>query len=239
MSSYKTGQQAVVAAAEDSEPVPSAGITGVERCVEAIRAMIFSGELLPGQKVHQAELANQLNVSRVPVREALSRLHAEGLLVHRSNAGFTVARFNREELSEIYLMRRLLETQLLRTMPLERVDLALLKEINAELRGVSPRDSPDIYQKLNMSFHFAIFAASPLELVSSEIERLWNMSAYYRSARLFVTDDPSSLCAEHDEIIEAIRTGDVDGLVRVTDQHRSGTEHVDTWLRGRSLPGAA
>jgi DNA-binding GntR family transcriptional regulator len=238
MSSEKVGRLAVTVTGETQDLAPGVGMTGLDRCVESIRAMIFSGVLLPGQKVHQAELAQELNVSRVPVREALSRLHAEGLLVHRSNAGFTVARFNREELSEIYLMRRVLETQLLRTMPLERVDLSKLEEINAELREISPRDSPDIYQKLNIRFHFTIFAASPLELVATEVERLWNMSAYYRSARLFVTHDPSQLCAEHDLIIEAIRNGDVDALVRVTDQHRSGTEQVDSWLRGHSLPGS-
>ena len=231
---------------EDAPPAEASAVhgadrtvtTGVERCVESVRAMIFSGTLMPGQKVHQAELASELNVSRVPVREALSRLHAEGLLVHRSNAGFTVARFNRNELSEIYLMRRLLETQLLRTMPLDQVDLSQLEETNAELRGASPRDSPELYQRLNIRFHFTIFAASPLELLHAEIERLWNMSAYYRSARLFVTDDPSLLCAEHDSIIETIRSEDVDALVQVTDRHRSGTEQVDTWLRGHMLPAA-
>ena len=57
--------------------------TGVARCLAEIRRMIASGELLPGQKMHQAELAAQLDMSRIPVREALSTLQAEGVLVHK------------------------------------------------------------------------------------------------------------------------------------------------------------
>lgn len=219
------------------KPASTPEMTEVERCVREVRAMLFSGELSPGQKVHQADVASRLSVSRVPVREALSRLHADGLLEHRSNAGFTVARFDREDLSEIYLMRRLLETQLLRTLPLEGVDIPLLEELNRELRRVSPQDAPDVYQDINLRFHFTIFAASPLKLVRQEVERLWNMSAYYRSARLLMAGDAARLYAEHEDIIEAVRAGAVETLVRATDRHRSGTEHIDSWLRGRRVTG--
>lgn len=211
-------------------------LTGLDRSVVRIREMILSGELLPGQKLLQAELAEQLDVSRVPIREALSRLHAEGLLTHKPNTGFTVVRFSSDELSEVYLMRRLLESELICSIELNKIDVEELTRINDELRSIMPRDETDRYQRLNMDFHFAIFAASPLELVRSEVRRLWNMSAYYRSLYLFVTEDSSHLCAEHDGMIEAIRGGDRDALIEQSDAHRSETQRVQARLPGRPSP---
>lgn len=206
---------------------------GVDGCVDVIRAMILSGDLMPGQKVHQAQLAEQLQISRIPVREALSRLHAEGLLVHKPKTGFTVVRFSRDALGEVYLMRRLLETQLLVTADLDQVDANHLVTINTELRSTTPRDHPDVYQRLNQAFHFTVFDASPLVLVRQEVARLWNMSAYYRSLYLFVTEDPSHLCDAHDAIIAAVRAGDHDALVQASDHHRSDTERVESRLPTR------
>lgn len=216
-----------------SEKHEGQAVTGLERTVGTLRAMILSGELLPGEKMIQADLAERLNVSRVPVREALSRLHAEGLLTYKPNTGFTVVRFNGEELSEVYLMRRLLETELLATLDLSEVDVDSLRRINTELRDTIPRESTDRYQQLNLDFHFTIFSSSPLELVRNEVARLWNMSAYYRSLYLFVADDASHLCSEHDAMIRAIAEGDREKLIALSDAHRSGTQIVQARLPGR------
>lgn len=203
------------------------GISGVERCLHEMRQMILSGVLAPGQKVNQAELAEELRVSRVPVREALSRLSAEGLLQYRPNIGFSVSRFNGAELSEIYLMRRLLETELLRQVDVAAIDVAVLTDLNGQMRAVEHRKFPEQYQRLNVDFHFLIFAASPLSLVRQEVERLWNMSAYYRSLHLFVTDDTTHLSTDHDRIIESVRQRDLEGLITASDHHRAGTERLD------------
>src|ERR1700744_152820 len=145
--------------------------TGLERCLGLIREMVLSGELLPGQKVHQAELAEQLNVSRIPVREALAALQAEGIVVRKPNTGFTVARFNGEDLAEIYLMRRLLETEVIRSVDLSEVDLARMTALSQEMRQISAEASRDEYQRLNREFHFTIFGCSPLKSFFKESTR--------------------------------------------------------------------
>ena len=207
--------------------------TGLESSVDTIREMILSGELLPGEKLLQVDLAERLNVSRVPVREALSRLHAEGLLTYKPNTGFTVVRFSGDELSEVYLMCRMLETELIRTLDLDEIDVASLRRINTKLREISPREAPDRYQQLNLDFHFTIFSASPLELVRSEVARLWNMSAYYRSLYLFVAGNAFHLGAEHDAMIAAIAEGDRERLIVLSDVHRSETQQVQARLPER------
>jgi DNA-binding GntR family transcriptional regulator len=212
--------------ATTTDRVLSTDGTGVERCLVLIRNMVLSGYLLPGQKVHQGELAEQLNVSRIPVREALATLQAEGLLVHKPNTGFTVARFNSEDLSEIYLMRRLLETALIRSIDLSDVDVAQLVRLNARMRSTSATRARDAYQRLNRDFHFVLFDCSPLELVRQEVSRLWFMSGFYRSLYLHEAATSTHLQDEHDQIIEAVRSGSVKSLIQECDRHRAGTERL-------------
>ena len=219
---------------QPEQPARAPSGSGVERCRVAIREMVLSGELLPGQKMHQGELADRLHMSRIPVREALAELQAEGLLVRKPNTGFTVARFNSEDLSEIYLMRRLLETELLATADLASVDIDAMVALNEELASVPLATFPDRYQKLNLDFHFALFACSPLELVRQEVSRLWYMSGFYQLLYLYEAENSSHLLTEHERIIDAVRRRSPEGLVQASDSHRSGTEHFVVQRLGRS-----
>lgn len=208
------------------------GSTGVVRGLRQIRRMILEGELLPGQKVHQGELATRLNMSRIPVREALSTLKAEGVLVHRPNTGFTVARFSGEDLTEIYLMRRLLEEPLMRSIDLSLLDADELASIDDALSLVSAFDEPDEYQRINHQFHFYFFDRSSLTLVREEVDRLWYKSNFYRS--LYLNEvDAAHVNEDHHRMIAAVRAGDIDGLIAVADEHRNATEQL---LRARLGP---
>lgn len=201
--------------------------SAVARLIERIRSMVLSGELLPGQKVLQKELAEQLGVSRIPVREALAQLHAEGVLDHRANTGFTVGRFDSEDLAEIYLMRRLLETELIRSTDLTTVDLPRMRKLHAKMDSVSPVSQPDEFQRLNQEFHFVLFDASSLKRVRREVARLWYMSAYYRAFYLSVQGRPEgSLQLEHKNILDAIEKNDRKQLIKFSDEHRHWTERM-------------
>ena len=105
--------------------------SSASRAVEAIRQMLRSGELLPGQPLRQEALAERLGISRVPVREALKALEAEGIVRHQPNAGYTVVRLSAEELQQAYLMRAALESVVLRELPrLPAEQLRELTELN-------------------------------------------------------------------------------------------------------------
>jgi DNA-binding GntR family transcriptional regulator len=210
--------------------------TGVERCLIQIRQMILNGQLLPGQKLHQADLAAQLNVSRIPVREALSTLQAEGVLHHRANTGFVVARFSGEDLAELYLMRRLLETELMRTADLTTVDPVELEKIDRQLATIPPAERPDEYQETNRRFHFAILESSPLALVRQEVERLWYKSSFYRSLYLSEANVSLHVHEDHLEIIKAVRANDLEALIYASDAHRDATEDLIIRRLGRSRP---
>jgi DNA-binding GntR family transcriptional regulator len=214
----------VMPAVPTARNAATTGTSNSERCVYLIRKMVLCGELLPGQKVNQVELADRLEVSRVPVREALAKLHSEGVLTHKPNTGYTVARFSRENLAEIYLMRRLLETELIRSTDLSSVDIAEMISLNDQMKHTSLDGFEEKYQQLNQAFHFTLFDHSPLELVRNEVARLWYMSGFYRSLYLFETHTATHLDDEHDRIIDAVRAKDTDRLVKACDEHRAGTE---------------
>jgi DNA-binding GntR family transcriptional regulator len=131
-------------------------------------------------------------------------------------------------------MRRLLETEVIRSVDLSRVDLARLTVLSQRMRELSATESRDEYQRLNRDFHFTIFECSPLELVRQEISRLWYMSSFYRALHLYETDTFAHLQDEHERIIVAVRAGDVEQLIVICDQHRSGTERLVVRRLGRS-----
>lgn len=183
--------------------------------------MVLSGTLLPGERLTQAGLAEQLGMSRIPIREALATLHADGLLEHKPNVVFTVTRFSSENLSEIYLIRRLLETEVLRSIEFSELNLERLARLDEEMGETSATVEPEAYGRLNMEFHFTLFAASPLELVRQELSRLWNMSAFYRSLYLFEVDTYSQLQRDHEKLVRAAKQGNAERLVKISDEHRT------------------
>ncbi|PRX99743.1 GntR family transcriptional regulator [Allonocardiopsis opalescens] len=211
---------------------PSAG-HAVLRVVDGIKEMIVSGELLPGQQIRQEQMAAALGVSRLPVREGLRQLVADGLLTHEHNVGFAVARLSRSEFDQIYLMRRLLETEAIRA--LARPGTERLAEIAALAEGVE-RAAADLdlprMRTLNSEFHLAIFGLSELNLVVAEIARIWTWALPYHSVYLHDEAARERILAEHRQMVDALADGDSDRLVELMDLHRAGSEtQLDLMLR--------
>src|SRR5262245_15516806 len=95
--------------AKDMDGEASASGFAGQRVTNEIRTLILSGELAPGSRIRQEELAERFNTSRIPVREALRRLESEGLIILVPNSGGWVARLDLAECLETYMMRERLE----------------------------------------------------------------------------------------------------------------------------------
>ncbi|GAA3973541.1 GntR family transcriptional regulator [Actinomadura viridis] len=220
---------------------PAVGEDGLDRaggsCLAQIRRLVLTGRLLPGQKVNQGEIAARLGVSRVPVREALAALRSEGLMESRANTGFTVVRPTVDDLVEIYLMRNLLESELLRSVDLATVDVELLERVNGEMARLDPVVSFDEYRLANERFHFAIFDRSPLRLVRREVGRLWTLSEFYRSIYIHGEGAHGRVIEDHASIIDAVRRRDHEALVAVSTEHRGETEISMSRVLGRRAGG--
>jgi DNA-binding GntR family transcriptional regulator len=203
---------------------PSAS-QAVLRVVDGIKQLIVSGDLLPGQQIRQEQMAATLGVSRLPVREGLRQLVADGLVTHEHNVGFAVARLSRSEFDQIYLMRRLLETEVIASLP--RPTAKQLAEITAVAeeveRAAADLDLPRM-RSLNSEFHLAIFRLSELNLVVAEIARIWTWALPYHSVYLHDEAGRERILAEHRQMVAALADGDVDRLVELMDLHRAGSE---------------
>ncbi len=186
--------------------------------------MIVSGELLPGHPVRQEHMAG-LGVSRLPVREALRQLAAEGLVRHIPNVGYAVRRLSQDDFGQIYTMRRLLEAEVIRDLP--RASDEQLAEITALADAVADAGGRLDLLELrarNQDFHFAIFRLSPRPLIVDEIERLWDLAAPYHAMYLYSADGRRTVLAEHAEMIGALREADNARLAALMEQHRHGSE---------------
>jgi DNA-binding GntR family transcriptional regulator len=202
------------------EETGSAGQEGaVARAATSIRNLVVHRAFLPGEQVRQEDVAQQLGISRGPIREALQVLAVEGVLRYERNRGYFVTRFTADEMQQLYLIRDLLESEILaRLGPLPQEILERLKEINEQIRSGGV-DLKTVIQ-LNRSFHDLIFAASPLHILNAQLQQIGRMTMAYQALAINALDGWELLASDHDRIIAALEAGDNDRLVNIQCKHR-------------------
>lgn len=193
--------------------------------------MLLEGSLVPGDRINQAEIAQALGVSRIPVREALARLTDERVIRHVPDVGYSVTRMNITELEQIYVMRRLLETELFKTIPFEipQESIATLKAYGKQMELAA--EKPDIvsFQAHNRLFHFTLFQLAGCPLIEAEVQRLWNMVASYQPLYIYDSEARARVIAEHELFITSAERSDTTALINLADAHR--TAAVETLTR--------
>jgi DNA-binding GntR family transcriptional regulator len=192
-----------------------------EAVVDRIRDMIVKGQLQPGDRLRQDELAETFGVSTMPIREALRQLQAEGLVSFQPRRGAAVASLSVSEYEEIYRIREELEILACgwAAEDFDRIPIENLRELLAEIREAEAHPE-DIYPRLQLvrEFFFTVFEASRKEHLLRMLSSLWDMSQQYRRyfssvpeivpQRLNNYHSVLRACEARDpqELIEAIRT---------------------------------
>ncbi|MCE4267076.1 GntR family transcriptional regulator [Rhodococcus sp. MS16] len=195
------------------------------RVVAEIERMIITGELLPGQQIRQETMAERLGVSRLPIREGLRQLTSEGLVRHVHNVGYAVARLEKSEFDQIYLMRAALEKEVLLSLPVfDDAALAEVKDLAVAVAAAADSEDYLLMRMRNREFHFAMFDRSPLQLIVSELRRLWTLAMPYHAVYLYDPEGRARVVREHDEMIAALSVGDNEQLVNLMNLHRHGGE---------------
>lgn len=149
---------------------------------DELRRHILRGFLLPGEHLGQAELALRFKTSKVPVREALKQLHAEGLLDHDHNRGYFVTRLSFDEGIQFYRLRRWVEHELLRG--LRWPDKDKLKYLRGLVDSLSRPHNPaerEIWFTTLEELRREIFSLSKYQVLLSEAFRLWALTDRYRA----------------------------------------------------------
>ena len=185
----------------------------------ALREEIQRGALVPDRPIRQEEVAARFGVSRIPVREALGRLEAEGLVVVRPNRGALVAALGAEELREAYELRALVEGDLLaRAVPrLTATHLARAEALHAAL-GVA--EDPDAQGDLNREFHQALLdAADDRPRQRGLAEQLRGVVERYEALQRALLRETSAFQEDHRRILDACRRGDPAGARDALEEH--------------------
>lgn len=205
------------------------------RIVDQLKRVIIAGELRPGDRVLETDLAEQLGVSRGPVREAFRQLEQEGLLVSYPHRGTFVATVPDDEIDEVYALRAHLEAYAARRVVLEHREEAvevLSELVDLMLDAARAGDLPTLAD-LDLQFHDTVLTFSGYQ----GLHRIWRSMDGLVRARTYATlalPDRAELiehtASSHRPIVEAIRSGDPDAVERAVSHH---IHEVPSLMAGR------
>lgn len=197
-------------------------LSSVDYAYKELRRMIMNKEFKPGQRLPEMSLAEQLNVSRTPVREALRRLASEGLVVIIPNEGARLANPSKKEIEDTFEIRAYLEClaiekAITRIRPLQ---ICMLEEAIEKEENIFPEKDLEKYLEVNNAFHKTIAEASGnitlYELIVNILSRSFVYLVLFGS--FFELEDNPSL-DEHMEIVKALKERDTKKAVELMRSH--------------------
>ncbi|HET6270124.1 MAG TPA: GntR family transcriptional regulator [Arthrobacter sp.] len=203
-----------------------------ERAYAAIKARIIDGAYSPDYRLVLAKIAEDLGVSVVPVREAIRRLEAEGLVTFERNVGATVAGIDPTEY--LYTMQTLSIIEgaatALSAPLIGEADIARARALNQEMRACLEHFDPLRFTQLNQDFHSVLFEHCPNPHILDLVHRGWNRLAALRSSTFrFVPGRAQDSVAEHEALLRLLETGaSAEEIEKAARLHRSAT--LDAYL---------
>lgn len=197
-------------------------LSSVDYAYKELRRMIMNKEFKPGQRLPEMSLAEQLNVSRTPVREALRRLASEGLVVIIPNEGARLANPSKKEIEDTFEIRAYLECLAIeKAIPRIRpLQICMLEEAIEKEENIFPEKDLEKYLEVNNAFHKTIAEASGnitlYELIVNILSRSFVYLVLFGS--FFELEDNPSL-DEHMEIVKALKERDTKKAVELMRSH--------------------
>lgn len=211
--------------------------TRTQLVVETLSEKILSGELKAGESLRQTALANELNVSRIPIREALLQLEGEGLVVFEAHKGATVTELNVEHVTELFELRAMLEGQLLTaSLPLLTNDkLAEASDILQELdKAFGKENAANVWSELNSRYHNCLYSGANRPQTQALVNTLNKNANRYIRMHLLWAGGISKAGPEHNQLLAFCKTGDIDQAVAVLRRHiLSSRDEIKAFLEQR------
>lgn len=188
---------------------------------ENLRKAILEGRLKSGQRLMEVQLAEQLGVSRTPVREAIRKLELEGLVVMLPRKGAYVANISVKDLRDVLEIRASLEG-LGASLAAERrtdEDINVLEEIEAEFEQAVKTEDIDVLLKKDVEFHEFIFKAANNKKLEKMINSLWEQVQRFRTTYVSDPNSSISLIDEHQNILNSIKEGNIINAKKYATEH--------------------
>ena len=204
-------------------PAKRAGLS--EEVVESIRQAIFDGVFKVGDRLGEAEIAHQLDVSRGPVREALVLLRQEGLVSTELHRGASVVKLSVSDLLELTTLRTTLETFAIERAATHATadDLAQLESVIREMEAAVAANDEHRLTQLDIRFHDGIYQAAKHDRLTNAWNTIRSQMLLFLLTRAAANRDYLTIAvAEHTQLLEYIRSGDVAKAVAEIRSHASG-----------------
>lgn len=181
-------------------------VSAADVVTNSLRTSILRGAIRAGERIHQDRVAEELGVSRQPVREALLRLHAEGLVTGVIGGGWSVRVFTQQHIRENYRLRVLLEAEAASDAARHITSgyVSELERLNAAIADAIGRKDPATILQLNHSFHRTIWTCSRLMEFVKILDSLW--ATITVATPLLVPERASKSVTEHQRILVELRS---------------------------------
>jgi DNA-binding GntR family transcriptional regulator len=195
---------------------PFLKVSLVDRVVETLHERIAHGEISPGETLRIESLAREFGISRTPVREAISKLEAEGIVVRRTGYAATVFTASRREVLEYYEMRMVLEPLAAR-LALPQVSTGVLRELEVLVAAMDDFQATNWFV-LNRDFHHGLYKAAERPYLLESIDSLIVRSDPY-IRMYFKSHDLEETQRGHRQVLDAVRSKDAAELERAVADH--------------------
>ncbi len=202
-------------------------LTLAEQVYSSLKRAILEGDLLPGERLKELEIAQSLGASRTPVREALSKLELEGLLKPLPSGGLTVVKLSADDVREIFGLIRVLESHAARLASgrITPEEIARLEGLCDEAERSDESHSEGLIE-LNRRFHETMISCSGSKRLQDLLSKLRSAMQPYRIVSLGSPEFRRVTVQDHRDMIEALRARDENRLCRLVEDHLSLAERT-------------
>jgi DNA-binding GntR family transcriptional regulator len=195
-----------------------------EMVFESLREAIILGRLKPGERLMEIQLAEEMGVSRTPVREAIRKLELEGFVVMVPRKGAYVAGVSVKDIADVFEVRSALEG-LAAGLAAERITEEEMEELEMAILHISGEEDLLTVIKGDSEFHEIIYKASRNHRLTQIITHLSEQISRFRMTSLSVPGRIKIAVGEHKKIIEAISDRNVDLAYKLASEHMENAEH--------------
>ena len=188
---------------------------------KTLREAIITGELKPGERLMEIKLANELGVSRTPVREAIRKLELEGLVIMTARKGAEVAPINEKDLMEVLEIRKTLEGLAceLAAINTKKTDIEILRQINELIKVAIEKDDIETITNQDVAFHEAIYKTTNNKRLVQMLHQLKEHIFRYRLKYIKNMKNKKAIVEEHESIIRALEKKDQKSSRKEIEKH--------------------
>ncbi|MBC7959909.1 MAG: GntR family transcriptional regulator [Vallitaleaceae bacterium] len=193
-----------------------------------LREAILRGQLVPGERLMEKQLAERMGVSRTPIREAIRKLELEGLVMMVPRKGAEVAKITPKDIKDVLEVRAALEALAVKVAceKMDEIGLAKLTKVKEEFERAAKDKAVDTLIQKDIEFHDAIFAATGNEKLIHIVNNLREQIYRFRVKYISQMESYEGLVKEHEEIVESIKSGDRQRAEEITVRHIENQERA-------------